>query len=802
MENQKTNFTRLCGLEGFEDIIKKLDFFENLDLKEKEYVLTISIIALNKYKDNHEFLDYLRFSYYIILHYTIITLDYWPLLDFSINLWLYPIAHQILKLPYWENISLLDWVIDKILETEFLSNIWYIQTLSQKNNSEKLIQSQEKENAYIAPTSYGKSEIIIDLLKENDWKIVVIVPTKSLLIQTYRNIRNENINKKIILHEWMYSDEDNFIAILTQERALRFIENHNISFDIIMIDEAHNILDDASRSILLTRLIKKNYRLNNNQRVYYFSPLINNVDNIKINNEIKDFQIKFDMKEPQLFQFDKTRWETLYNRYLWKFFDTWIRSNSRIEYIKHEAWNKNFIFNVSPKKIVWLARELSDALDAIDSETIEDLKNNLKTHVHEEFEILDMLDHGVVYLHGKMPDIIKEYLEMKFKKDASLRFLVANMVILEWINLPIDRLFINSCYHQDVKKIVNLIGRVNRLNYIFQNDGEFDVNRLLPKITFLNENSKIENLRVWLFKDEVKNPILENYEHSQDSRKEEKNRTIIENENFILREHSENIEKIKYDIINLDINWYYTSVDALSSHINELNKNPEMINFDNLLEEVYRVFFEREIWNINNYELLRFIRQETRNYYSNYLKNNIKKSLKEKIWSHLAYFLERANSTNYEDHLLYVWQPYWEVPRPHPTQWYENGSNVYIDLQWKEIRDLVSIAILKIYLEENFISYDLTKFVEFLYKNNFINESTYNLFMYWTEDENLIKLTKTWLSMSLVQKLDDANQINNLSFDINGNLVWNEAFNNYVDNLDDFDKFEVTRYVFGNSQNN
>jgi hypothetical protein len=57
-----------------------------------------------------------------------------------------------------------------------------------------------------------------------------------------------------------------------------------------------------------------------------------------------------------------------------------------------------------------------------------------------------------------------------------------------------------------------------------------------------------------LFKDEVKNPILENYEQSNDSRKEERNRTIIENENFILREHSENIEKIKYDIINLDIN--------------------------------------------------------------------------------------------------------------------------------------------------------------------------------------------------------------------------------------------------------
>lgn len=797
MESQKTNFTRLGKLSDFEQIIKKLDFFQNLDQKEKEYVLTISLMALNKYKNDNQLIDYLRFSYYIILHYTVITWDFEPLFDFSINLWLYPIAYKILQSPYWDKLSLMDWVIDKILKNNFLSNTWYIQTLSQKNCSENLLESQEKENAYIAPTSYGKSEIIIDLLKENDWKIAIIVPTKSLLIQTYRNIREKNINKKIILHEWMYSDEDNFIAILTQERALRLIENHNISFDIIMIDEAHNILDDASRSILLTRLIKKNYKLNNNQKVYYFSPLINNVNNIKINNEIKDFQIKFDMKEPQLFQFYEDWIEKVYNRYLWEFFDTWIKSNSRIEYIKHEAWNKNFIFNISPKKIAWLAKELSDVLDVIDSETIEDLKNNLKAHVHEEFEILDMLDRGVIYLHGQMPDIIKEYLEMKFDEDKNLKFLVANMVILEWINLPIDRLFINSCYHQDAKKIVNLIGRVNRLKYIFQNDGEFDVKRLLPKITFLNENSKIENLRVWLFKDEVKNPILENYEQSNDSRKEERNRTIIENENFILREHSENIEKIKYDIINLDINWYYTSIDALSYHINELDKNPEMINFDNLLEEIYRVFFEKEVTNICNFEIRRLIEEKTRKYYSNYLKNIIKKSLNEKIKSHLAYFREKSNSTNDEEYLLYVWKTYWEVPWPNPTYWYNgDGTNVYIDLRWKSIKQLVSIAISKINLEENFISYDLTKFVEFLYKNNFITESTYNLFMYWTEDEKLIKLTKTWLSMSLIQKLDDANQINNLSFDNNGNLVWNKAFNNYINSLDDFDKFEITRYIF------
>ncbi len=131
-----------------------------------------------------------------------------------------------------------------------------------------------------------------------------------------------------------------------------------------------------------------------------------------------------------------------------------------------------------------MAAQLTKILDIIQSRSLNKLKDNLKTHVHEDFEILDMLDYGVIYLHGQMPDVVKEYLEVKFKDNDNLKFLVANMVILEGINLPIDRLFINSSFQQDVKKIINLIGRVNRLNYIFL-DGSFDIKKLLPKISFL-----------------------------------------------------------------------------------------------------------------------------------------------------------------------------------------------------------------------------------------------------------------------------------------------------------------------------
>jgi hypothetical protein len=45
--------------------------------------------------------------------------------------------------------------------------------------------------------------------------------------------------------------------------------------------------------------------------------------------------------------------------------------------------------------------------------------------------MINSIDYGLVYLHGQLPDIIKEYIEYKFKKVKELKYIIANTVILE-----------------------------------------------------------------------------------------------------------------------------------------------------------------------------------------------------------------------------------------------------------------------------------------------------------------------------------------------------------------------------------
>ena len=52
----------------------------------------------------------------------------------------------------------------------------------------------------------------------------------------------------------MYENEIEFISVLTQERALRLLQkNEELYFDTLYIDEAHNLFNKDSRTILLSR---------------------------------------------------------------------------------------------------------------------------------------------------------------------------------------------------------------------------------------------------------------------------------------------------------------------------------------------------------------------------------------------------------------------------------------------------------------------------------------------------------------------------------------------------------------------
>ncbi|MFJ7682609.1 DEAD/DEAH box helicase [Peribacillus butanolivorans] len=813
---EKTQLTLINNkIPIYKECMRKLTVDEELSNKEKTYVLSIAILLIKSFEADKRHNSYLEFAYYIILKYATIYKDYRPLYDFSINFGFYPIAKDIQKKSLIPNVKLKDDLAS--LQLDEFKHENYTETLEQKKMRINFLEQNLNNVSYVAPTSYGKSSLIIEHIINHmtlNKKIGIIVPTKSLLVQTYKEVRKSNIKRRIITHDEMYQNEDKFIGVLTQERALRLLEKNQMSFDILYIDEAHNLFEKDNRSILLSRLIRYNGKKNKDQKVIYLSPLINNSENLKldIQEEIIQQKIEFNMKEPEIFEYRINNEILLYNRFTNEFYpikkmNETVDEEGYLRYIKEKKGEKNFIYHKSPRKIEQFSRELFNCLPLIEmNPTLINLLKELEEIVHKDFYIIELLKKGIIYLHGRMPEIIKEYLEYQFKNNKDLKFVIANKVILEGINLPIDTLFIMHSNGLKEKEATNLIGRVNRLNEIFGNDNKNQLAKLLPSIHFLNstynkKGIKMENLirklRSNIFKDEIRNPILVKYDMTKldDNVEIKKIEKIREYENLILADTADDLEILKKVFIKSGLEHMFSLKDNYLKEIKRRIKRDKDTNDWKRMDIVDKIYYFY-IYNIDrsiiiDYEIYRLKFEKARNFYRRHLFAKQTKTLKENIIETFQYFKRRIKEGNAD---LYIGASFGEKALS-TSNYQDSRFEVFVDLKTKSNSELINLAIIKLKLEDDFISYKLNRLIVVLFELELLTDDEYNNIIYGTSNKKKIDLIKTGLSFSLISKLQLDNQIHNIDLDENNNIVVNVNFIEYKKNLNGLYRFELDKFI-------
>lgn len=777
-----------------------------LDENEKTFLLTVAIILLKKYERDNRLTSFVELAYSIILKYSLSFNDFAPLYDFSVNIGYYPIAQAITDFEQIQIDNIASAIIPTLIDDDYKRES-IIETYGQKYTRDQILSSTSKDICYIAPTSFGKSSIILEHIATH-WKtlkrVAVIVPTKSLLMQSYRAIRRKEFDAKIIIHDEMYNSEERFIAVLTQERALRLLDKHDIFFDCLYIDEAHRLLERDSRSILLSRLIRLNRQRNEETEVIYLSPLVTDTNNLKTDEsqEIFEQRIRFNIKEPELYEYCTDGTVQKYNRFIDTFFPIG-HSETMFSYILQNATEKSFCYLYAPRKIEQFAEEFSQSITTVqDSPELKEVIKNLKEYVHDEFYAIEYIKKGIIYLHGKMPDNVKEYLEYKYSQIPELQFIIANKVILEGINLPISSLFVLNGTNLYGKDLTNLIGRVNRLNLVFSQPPKLGL--LMPQVHFVNSEeynrrrgnfeNKIRLLRSSVFADNVKNPTLENFdiENKENKDNADKCKEIIENERVFFAVDEDPIQKLKRQMISLGMNTIYAISDELCQtilkKIDRIKDHPKLHEC-HFLERLRYLFIRHCDGSIIDDEFARLKNDKAIAYYKMFFKNR-KQSLKENIAREVAYFQRRIADG---DSLMYIGESYGE--RAYVTTGRDAYHNVYIDLSRKSSRQLANIAIVKQKIEEDFVSFKLRMFFQLMLDYSILSEDEYYEILYGTTDRKKIYLVKTGLTINLINRLEKDNQLKNITFDRNGNLITNALFDTYLKGADDFYRFELSRFL-------
>lgn len=754
---------------------------EKLSQKQYEILLAIAICFTNADDTNVQ-----QLGYRIVVEYCNQTNDYIPLYEIAVNKGLYPVSKFIEQhyiddskrnfFTEWNDAFTEQYVSGEVCRSE------------QQNSLVHFFESKKDDTvSVIAPTSYGKSELILSAVKEYAGKkICVLTSTKALLIQTKKRVQqiSKGIFPKIVVHPEMYNPNDSScLAVLTQERLLRiFKKDPQLSFDCIIVDEAHEMLEDDSRSRTLANVIIVAQKRNPEVAFKFLTPFLADSTNLKARYttyDIEGFKVSEYIKTEKYFLYDLRNHTglKLYDQFLNKYLPISDNRNLGFEedVVKAYSAGKNIIYLNKPTDIEKFALALADVLPEVDSELIQTACDNISEYLQPQYNLLTCLRKGIIYHHGSVPDAIRIYIEDLYKKDDAVRYVITSSTLLSGVNLPAERMFIldnkrgrSNLSHDSFK---NLVGRVCRFSEIF-NDETGNLYRLEPQIylvfgkyfaqnanceSFLRNVAKVEQN----YKDAVDNVLLSEAKITVDN--EEKllqASEFIENyENGVVEDYQERYTNtvsgkacIMNGITEFDV---FAHEATIQQQVDVYQSESIKISDSNTLLETINDLFIQHLPDNGVESLKRLENKEARNFYSMMFEWRVKnKSYAEMISLFVGYWHQLYK----KDRNVMVYVGKWgDIKRP--------GSNVarYTKFVGKTRTQVVNLAIVRIKEEQDFIDNTLIKYVEVLHDLDLIEDRFYAQIKYGTDDERTICLIKNGLSLSsamlLIKKYGDHLQI-------------------------------------------
>ena len=751
---------------SFPDLFKSLALGKNMKDIEIEKLLSLAVVFINTSNQ-----DISRLGYRIIVFYCNLTKNYKPLYDIAINTGLIPIVKSIEGITDYHDhfeSSFFNAFNSSFSET-YRSNKIYLSD-QQRNLLSFFEEKEDKSISVIAPTSYGKSELIISTLKNRkNGNICILVPTKALLAQTKRRIVDgeiENISKIITHPEMFVNDEKNITAILTQERLIRLLQKYsNLNFDMVFIDEAHNLLENDNRNILLASAISILEKRNPKIVFKFLTPFLVDNSNLEVkysNYTLENFKITEYIKTERFYIFDFRKENKLkfYDHFLNHFFylteEDFIDD---IDLILQKSSGKNIIYLNKPSDIEEFSQNFSLRTSKISSDKIEKACAELGDYLHTDYFLINCLKNGFIYHHGSVPDNVRIYIEHLFSEEKELEFVVTSSTLLEGVNIPADKLFLldnkKGRSNLSPSQFKNLIGRVCRFSEVFSNTNG-SLEKLEPEIYLIGSNYISSNANIEKFigdctkvdkldKDLPKNILLENVEITDENCElKESADEFIENfepgtvPNYANSYAQTEIGKLCFanNITEIDIILYESSMEKA------VQKNRHIIidtseGIFNLFSKVFLPFIKSDDKHNN---LKRLSYPESQRFYQMFLNWRIKSATyNEMIISFLSYWKKVASMDG--EKLIYV------------GRWGDKTRDGYLPL-WtnikeKDYKQRINLAIVRIKEEQDFLDNILIKFIEVLNDLDFIEKDFYEKIKYGTSDKVKITLIKNGLSMGL-----------------------------------------------------
>lgn len=573
----------------------------------------------------------------------------------------------------------------------------------------------------------------------------------------------------------MYSDKDNeIIAVLTQERLLRLLQNNpNLKFDLLVIDEAHNILDDFSdenrRSVILASVIIICKKRKENLVCKYLTPFLRSKESLKIEclpNVDEWYSVVENVKSEIFYFYDlESNKKVLLDQYSTtkdKLIDLQVNELGDDEdVVITNCDNKNIIYLNSPKKLENFAFKLFSKLPERQILRLNKAASDLREYVHEDYKLADYIEKGVIYHHGSIPEPVRYFIEDLYVDVPEIKMLIANSTLLEGVNIPATKMFIlDPCRgnsYLSPSSFKNLIGRVCRFGEIF-NNSTGDLKYLLPEIHivkggYCRHNFKVENFvkgRKILVEDndkivdDIKNPLLVNSD--SDEAKKKMAEDILENISHSDAITVNNSSKAKTKVGQLCFENNINIFNILEIE-KQIDNEIENVNIAQSIDTVFNIidylFFSKINDSNGEYNNLKRLREhEAQSFYKMLINWRIMGFTMKVMTDEVVGYWNTLREE--QSRIVYVGKWGDKTRGGHREYW--------TDITEKDEYEKVNLAIVRLKEEYDFIDNEIVKYIEVLYSLELIEESLYLKIKYGTDDKTKIALLNCGIS-SILSKL-------------------------------------------------
>lgn len=391
-----------------------------------------------------------------------------------------------------------------------------------------------------APTSFGKSRIVQEIISDNDYaNIAIVLPTIALLNETYVKFKaNKLLSQYTLINSINNIDlGSKNIFILTPEKMdLLLDQNPFLKIDFFTMDEIYKIQDDLERKKIFTHCL---YRLSKQEADFYLiGPYFDNFSQSFLEKTNSHF-LKFTGEIVQKDVFDLTEIE-ISSKY--------SINGKEFKRLKDKDKNLlNIISALNEQTLIYIGRRDSVETRArkiagtINHSYQTELIDYIRQNIASDWSLVSCLEKGVGFHHSAIPKYIQSEIVDAFNL-GGIEVIVCTSTLTEGVNTAAKNVIIYDNFKGNKDKdhlltswdIKNIKGRAGRFYTHFIGN----VFGLEP----LNIDEPNRNIEFSYYD----NKNLENEEVIQVDKKE------LTDQNLSLRKHIElelEKENIPFDLI-------------------------------------------------------------------------------------------------------------------------------------------------------------------------------------------------------------------------------------------------------------